>query len=173
MGAVLFALRTGGNYPFVAKEEAKARPQNDGAARKRFDKMVRDRASDPKSDSELQERIKDEFPNGSGKLMMAMLQFEAAKRPTADQCAKEWGTHLRPWIPPMPAEEITDIETEFQDTECFLQAFLMGTTEMSSRQWERASAAVDTLEQKLDGAKSSKLIELRRKVAEIRQSAAV
>ena len=88
MGAVLFALRTGGNYPFVAKEEAKARPQNDGAARKRLDKMVRDRASDPKSDSELQEHIKEEFPNGSGKLMMAMLQFEAAMRPTADQCAK-------------------------------------------------------------------------------------
>ena len=74
----------------------------------------------------------------------------------------------------MPTEEITDIETEFRDTVGFLEAFLSGTTEMSSRQWERASAGVDTLERKLDSAKASeRLTELRRKVAEVRQTVAV
>jgi serine/threonine protein kinase len=172
MGAVLFALRTGGNYPFVTKDEARARPQ-DGAARKRFDRMVLDRASDPEGRSEFQERVVEEFPNGSGELMLAMLQSDPAMRPAADQCAERWGAHLRPWIPATSAQKADDTETEYQDTVGYLKAFLSGTTEMSSRQWARALAAVETLEQKLDSAKSSELIELRRKVAEIRQSVAV
>jgi serine/threonine protein kinase len=173
MGAVLFALRTGGNYPFVGNEEAKTRPQKDGAARKRFDKMVRDRASYPKSDSELQERVTEEFPNGSGELMLAMLQFDVNKRPPAAECSERWHSLLRPRMPAQRTEVADLAETDFEDIVAYLNAVLLGTTGMSSRQWERASAAVETLEQTLDSAKSSELIELRRKVAEIRQSVAM
>jgi len=167
MGAVLFALRTGGNYPFVTKEESRTRP-HDGEARDRFDKMVRDLASSAGSEGALQRRIKEEFPNGSGKLMSEMLRFDSAMRPTADQCSEKWQALLRPWIPTLPTEDAT--ETEFQDIVGYLKAFVSGAVEMSSRQWERAATAIEKLEGKLDSTKSSELIELRRKVKETRQS---
>jgi serine/threonine protein kinase len=170
MGAVLFALRTGGNYPFVTKEEARKRAQG-GTARDRFDKMVRGLASDPKSESALQNRILLSFPNGSGRLMSEMLRFDPAKRPTAAQCAERWRNHLRPWVPAAEPQKANEIDTAFQDTMGYLRAFLLGTTEMSPRQWERTMTAIDKLEGQLDPVKSSELTGLRQKVAEMRQSA--
>jgi serine/threonine protein kinase len=172
MGAVLFALRTGGNYPFVTKEEARKRPQG-GTARDRFDKMVRGLASDPKSEDALQKRILLAFPNGSGRLMSDMLRFDPAKRPTAAQCAERWRNHLRPWVPAPAPQNVNEVDTAFQDTMGYLRAFLSGTTEMSPRQWARTVTAIEELEQKLDTTKSSELTELRRKVMEMRQSVTV
>jgi serine/threonine protein kinase len=169
MGAVLFALRTGGSYPFVTNGQARTRPL-DGEPRQRFDKMVQDRASDPRSESTLQDRIREEFPNGSGQLILAMLQFDASKRPTARECADKWRTLLRPWIPMTQPKDESETETEFQDIVGYLKAFVSGTTDMSSRQWERAATAIETLESKLSSAKSAELTELGRKVREMRQA---
>jgi len=169
MGAVLFALRTGGNYPFVTSDEARTRPL-DGEPRQRFDKMVQDRASDAKSESMLQDRIREEFPNGSSELMSAMLRSDDAKRPTARECAEKWRILLRPWIPMIQPKDVNETETEFQDIVGYLKAFVSGTTDMSSRQWERVATAIETLQSKLSSAKSEELTELGRKVKEMRQS---
>ncbi len=173
MGAVLFALRTGGDYPFVTKDEVRTRPHG-GVARERFDKMVRGLARDPKSESMLQERIKQEFSNGSGKLMLDMLRFDASKRPTAAECVERWQSLLRHWIPPMAVQRVSEMETDFEDLKAYLKAVASGTAEMSSRQWERAVAAIETLKKrKLDAAKLSTLHELGQKVRGMRESAAV
>jgi len=169
MGAVLFALRTGGDYPFVTKQEAQKRPQV-GSARARFDKMVREKASDPNSEDILQERIRLYFPNGSAKLVSEMLRFDPTKRPTAAQCAEGWRDHLGPWVPAATPQKVNEIDIAFHDTMGYLKAFLSGTTEMSPRQWERTTTAIDQLEKRLSADRSAKLTELRRKVAEMRQS---
>ena len=169
MGAVLFALRTGGDYPFVTRQEAQKRPQ-EGTARARFDKMVRDKAVDPKSEDVLQERIQLEFPNGSGKLVSDMLRFDPTKRPTAAQCAERWRNHLGPWVPAAAPQNVSEIETALQDTVGYLRAVLSGTTEMSPRQWERTTTAIEKLKNELGATKALELTELRRKVAEMRQS---
>lgn len=173
MGAVLFALRTGGDYPFVTKDEVRTRPHG-GAARKRFDEMVRRLARDSNSESLLQERIKQEFPNGSGKLISDMLQFDPIKRPTAAECMERWQALLRPWIPPIAAQSVSATETDFKDLVAYLKAVASGMAEMSGRQWERTSTAIEELETKrIANAKLSKLYELRQKVKEMRDSAAV
>jgi serine/threonine protein kinase len=174
MGAVLFALRTGGDYPFVTKEEVRSRP-HDGAARERFDKMVQGLASDPKSEAVLQNRIKEEFPNGSGRLMSDMLQFNPDQRPTAAECSERWRTLLRPYMPApvQPSKEVDISETVFQDIVAYLNAALTGTAGMSSLQWERTIRAVEQLEPKLAPSRVAELHELTRRVAEMRQSVAV
>jgi hypothetical protein len=173
MSAVLFALRTGGDYPFVTRDEVRTRPRG-GAARERFDKRVRDLSRDLNSESVLRERIKQEFPNGSGKLMSEMLQFDPNKRPTAAKCAERWQSLLRPWIPPIAAQSVSETETDFKDLVAYLKAVALGMAEMSSRQWERTSTAIEKLEtKKIDNAKLSKLYELRQKVKAMRESAAV
>lgn len=169
MGAVLFALRTGGDYPFVTKQEAQKRPQA-GTARARFDRMVRDKAFDPKGESALQERIRLHFPNGSAKLVSDMLGFEPNKRPTAAQCAERWGKHLGPWIPAAAPQNVEEIETTLQDTMGYLRAILSGTTEMSPRQWELTTTTIDELKKTLGAKRSTELTDLRRKVAEMRES---
>jgi serine/threonine protein kinase len=169
MGAVLFALRTGGDYPFVTKQEARRRPQV-GTARDRFDAMVRGLALNPSSEEALQERIRLEFPNGAGRLMSDMLRFDPTKRPSAAQCAERWSNYLRPWVPAIAPQNVSEVETAFQDTVGYLRAFLSRTTEMSPRQWERTTTAIEKLEKKLGTTKSSELTDLRRKVAEMRQS---
>ncbi len=172
MGAVLFALRTGGDYPFVPRQEAKNRAQ-DGKARERFDKTVRGRASDPKSEAELQVRIREEFPNGSGKLMSDMLQFSPDKRPSAAECSKRWDILLRPYMPTQPSKKVDASETVFQDIVAYLKAVLTGTAGMSTLQSERAVTAIERLESKLDASKVAELHRLRNKIAEMRQEAAV
>jgi serine/threonine protein kinase len=173
MGAVLFALRTGGNYPFVTKDEARTKPHA-GSPRERFEKMVRNRARDPEGESRLIGRIAQEFPNGSGKLISEMLQFEPKKRPASLQCSDRWNDLLRPWIPPTPGRTVSESETEFQDLAGYLNAVASGTAGMSSRQWERAIKAIEKFQQsKLESTKLSKLRELGQKVRQLRETAAV
>jgi serine/threonine protein kinase len=171
MGAVLFALRTGGSYPFVTKEEVRTRPHT-GPAREHFDRMVRTQATDPKSESILQTRIKQAFPNGSGGLMLSMLEFDSSKRPTPDQCVEKWGALLRPWIPAVATQKVNEAENEFRDIEGYLKAYLSGTAEMSSRQWERTVSAIEQLEGKLDHRKLSALKGLGEQVKGVRQATA-
>jgi serine/threonine protein kinase len=175
MGAVLFALRTGGDYPFVSKEEVKNRP-HEGKARERFDVMVRQSASDPASEAALQNRIQKEFPNGSGKLLADMLRFSADKRPSAAECSQRWRDLLCPWIPPQPTTKPDESEAVFEDLAAYLRAVLAGTAGMSPHQWERAMNEIEKLdrpETKLDSSKIAELCELREKVKEMRQAVAV
>jgi hypothetical protein len=58
-----------------------------------------------------------------------------------------------------PKQE-SETETEFQDIVGYLKAFVSGTTDISSRQWERVATAIETLESKLSTAKSAELTEL-------------
>jgi serine/threonine protein kinase len=169
MGAVLFALRTGGSYPFVSREETRTRP-HDGPARERFDRKVQDTARDSRAEQTLQGRIKAEFPNGSGQLMLRMLAFARTERPSAAECAEKWHELLRPWIPATTTAAVDQSETDFQDVVGYMNAVLLGTAEMSGLQWERTLKAVDGLRGSLDQQKVSKLDDLKRKVAEARQS---
>lgn len=174
MGAVLYALRTGGDYPFVTRDEAKSRPL-DGEAREKFDKMVLERAHDPKAESVLRLRISEEFPNGSGQLLSRMLDFDPASRPPASECAEEWLKLLRPWISataPATVEQVDAKTVISEDIVAYLTAVLRGTAEMSSLQWERVLSAIEKLERsgQLEEAKMSRLQELRRSVGERRQS---
>ena len=170
LGAVLFALRTGGNYPFVTKEEARTRPM-DGPERKRFDKMVQEKASDPKAEAYLRERIEREFPNGSGSLMREILSFDPVKRPPAAVCAERWDTLLRSWTAMPPMGEATSAERDYEDTVAYLSAVLRGSAAMSSLQWERLTSATEkSLESELDTAKKSTLQDLRRRVKEMLES---
>jgi serine/threonine protein kinase len=170
LGAVLFALRTGGNYPFVTKEEARTRPP-DGLERQGFDQMVQERATHPKAVEELRERIKRDFPNGSGSLMYEILSFDPAKRPTAGLCAERWDTLLRSWTAMRPMGEATSAERDFEDTVAYLNAVLRGSAAMSSLQWARATSAIESLEPRLDDAKKKlALQDLRRRVKEMLES---
>lgn len=81
-------------YPFVAKGEAKSRPL-DGQAREKFDKMVDERVHNPKAEVALRLRISEEFPNGSGKLLTQMLDFDLTKRPSAVECRRMGTLWLR------------------------------------------------------------------------------
>jgi len=171
MGAVLFALRTGGDYPFVSKGEAKSRPL-DGEARERFDKMVDERVHDPNAEFALRLRISEEFPNGSGKLLTQMLGFDLTERPSAVDCAEEWRKLLRPWIAAAPLLEQADTpDVIFEDVSAYLNAVLRETAGMSSLQWERVLTTIEKLERSnLDESRLLKLHELRKNVGEKRQS---
>ncbi len=172
MGAVLFALRTGGDYPFVTKGEARIRPLG-GPERDSFDKMVQERASGEKAEDALRLRIREEFPNGSESLMCEMLNFHPDDRPTASQCTERWGALLKPWIPARQVEGVDEAERDFQDIVGYLNAVLGGSAAMSSLQWERVASAVEKLEPKLDAAKISTLQERRKKVKEMRDTETV
>jgi serine/threonine protein kinase len=172
MGAVLFALRTGGDYPFVTKGEARTRPPN-GEARKHFDLMAQERASDPNGETHLRTRIGEEFPNGSGVLISNMLSFDPDKRPTAAECAERWGDLLRPWIPAQQVESVDVEKRVFQDIVAYLNAVLRGSAAMSSFQWARVLTAMEKIEPKLDPAQTSTWNELRNKIAVMRESVAV
>jgi len=172
---VLFALRTGGDYPFVTKGEAKSRPL-DGEAREKFDKMVDERVHHPKAEIALRLRVSEEFPNGSGKLLAHMLDFDLTKRPSAAECAEEWRKLLRPWIAAAPMPEQGDTAGEsFEDVSAYLNAVLRQTAAMSSLQWERIISTIEKLERsnQLDESKLSRLQELRKSVGEKRLSVLV
>src|ERR1035441_2862941 len=96
LGAVLFALRTGGDYPFVHKEEARNRPL-DGVERERFDELVLSRVTNPQAGATLINRINQEFPNGSGELVRKILDTNPTGRPTAAEATEQWKQLLVPW----------------------------------------------------------------------------
>lgn len=171
MGAVLFALRTGGHYPFVTKGEARNRPV-DGSPRDAFDKMVQGRASKQNAEDVLRASIKEEFPNGSGQLMSDMLNFDPSNRPNAAECTQRWNALLKPWSP-QQAEEIDETEREFQDISAYLNAVLGGSAGMSSLQSERIASAIEKLGPNLDTAKTAMLQELWKKVREMRETVPV
>lgn len=170
MGAVLFALRTGGDYPFVSKGEARTRPP-EGAARKRFDEEICRRATGPDAGESLAKRINEEFPNGSGELVRAMLQKEPEKRPTAAEAADRWRQLLIPWIPAQTSEQTDTTESEFQDICAYLTAYAQGATAMSSRQWNRINSASVELGKKLDDSRRSTLQKKIDQAAEVRRAA--
>jgi serine/threonine protein kinase len=171
LGAVLFALRTGGNYPFVTKEEVQGRPI-DGDERMRFDEMVHHRATDSSAGTSLERRIDEEFPNGSGKLIRAMLNMDPAKRPNAEQAADQWRQLLIPWTPAPSSDKVDTTESEFLDIYAYLTAVVRGTTDMSSMQWGRINNSIDQINDKLEEPNRIKLYEIRKKAAEMREAIA-
>jgi serine/threonine protein kinase len=172
MGAVLFALRTGGNYPFVSKEEARSRPA-DGEKRRHFDEMVYDRATAQNAETSLHNRIKEDFPNGSGVLIGDMLNFTPTGRPTAAEATERWRMLLLPWAPATTGDSVNKNDSEFEDVLAYLTAVLRGTTDMSSLQWERVSRAIEELESKLDEDRKSKLHAAGMQIKSMRESVAV
>ncbi|HTW78254.1 MAG TPA: protein kinase [Terracidiphilus sp.] len=172
MGAVLFALRTGGDYPFVFASEVRQRP-HEGIERERFDAKVSERVKATGAEALLLARVNDEFPNGSGKLIAAMLNFEPVKRPTAADAADRWRQLLNSWSPAQPADKEDKTDIEFQDIVGYLTAVLQGATEMSSHQWEAVCNAVEKIEKNLPADKLPKLHELQQKAAEMRQAVSV
>lgn len=171
MGAVLFALLTGGDYPFVPKGEVQSRPP-DGEERKRFDEKVQSRATDPDAGILLAKRINEEFPNGSGELVRAMLDMDPARRPTAEQAAERWQKLLLPWTPAPIPEQADRTDSEFLDIRAYLTAYVRGTTAMSSLQWSRINSATEELGRKLGEPRRSELHQIKKQAAEMRETAA-
>jgi serine/threonine protein kinase len=171
MGAVLFALRTGGDYPFVSKEEAKNRPL-DGDERKRFDERVQSRATDQGAGGSLARRVDMEFPNGSGELVRAMLDINPANRPSAEEATDRWRQLLLPWTPVSLSERVDRTDLEFLDICAYLTAYVRGTTAMSSLQWSRIKSATDKLDEKLDEPRKSELLQIRKQAQEMRETIA-
>jgi serine/threonine protein kinase len=166
LAAVLFALRTGGDYPFVTREEAKNRPLA-GSKRAQFDTATRKKIADPKAAKILTGKVEREFPHGSKDLVLRMLAFEPSARPTAEECCQGWAKLLKPWIP----EESSTVNPQLavaEDISAFLMAVLHGTAGMSTLQWQRVSQAVQDFEQGTEI--RAKLVDLRAKVARQREN---
>ena len=172
MGAVLFALRSGGDYPFVSSGEVKTRPR-EGEERAKFDQEISRRVHEPDAESKLRTRVEEWFPNGSKKLLVQMLAFAPAERPSAKECAAQWQTLLRPWVEAPRLPEAGDLAATADDIAAYLSAVVQRSAGMSSLQWERVSSAIDEIEknkENLDGLRLSKLRELREEVNRLRES---
>ena len=105
--------------------------------------------------------------------MSEMLRFAPERRPPADHCVNAWHALLKPWIPGGQVEDVDVAERRFQDIVAYLNAALRGSAGMSSLQWERVVRAMEEIEPKLDPAKTSTWHDLRKKVAEMRETVAV
>jgi serine/threonine protein kinase len=173
LGAVLFALRSGGDYPFVEHAEVKTKP-TEGEPRARFEAVVASRVCEQWAADRLNERLEAEFANGSRKLLSQMLDFDPKRRPTAKYCAEEWEHLLKPWMTDVSSQVNTGASV-IKDIEAFLKAVLQGTAGISSLQWERVSLSIDRLvdDKTTDPEAIEKLTALRQQVVQARNQLAV
>jgi serine/threonine protein kinase len=168
LGAVLFALRSGGNYPFVTRSEAEQRPI-EGPDREKFDRRVLERAKEHGTEGRLQERVAELFPRGPRELLTRILSFHPGQRPTAEEAGGAFDELLRSWMRPVARPAVGAAEATARDIRAYLSGILEGRVGISTRLWHRAVEAVNSLEGDLDPEELGQLRELVSKVNERRQ----
>lgn len=167
LGALLFALRCE-HYPFVKREEVSSRPPG-GPERHRFEEEIGRRILDPEAERRLADRVKAIFPVGPREMMIAMLAFNPADRPTASQASDEWEKLLRSWVRP-GKREAAERQAEGHEIAAYMKAVLEREVGMSAKQWDRVVKGIDNLGDKIDPAQLKEIEELRSRIKELRES---
>lgn len=149
LGATLFALRLN-EYPFVSAEEVRNRPLG-GSNRDRFDQEVKRKALAKGSETRLQTKIRESFPEGVREILIDMLRFDPASRPSAEQSLAAWRKQMQSWAPaPKATRSRSDAESKAAELAAFLEAVLLQTVGMSSMQWARTSSLIIQLKESKD-----------------------